>query len=107
LRLHLACGDVYLDGYVNVEAVGELAMENPALATANATVVERYFKRPYRKRLFGHDKRGHIVVDLRADVADLSVFADGSVDEILAVNLLDHLRFQDVPTAVVEWHRVL
>lgn len=107
LRLHLACGDVYLRGYVNVDAVGQLAGENPQLTAANATVVEQYFKRPYCKRLLGHDKRGRVVVDVRAEVTDLSMFADESVDEVLAVNLIDHLRFQDVPQAVAEWRRVL
>ena len=32
---------------------------------------------------------------------------DGTVDEILTVNLVDHLRLQDLPAAVAEWRRVL
>ena len=107
LRLHLGCGEVYLRGWVNLDAVGELAADNPELVAEKATDLERYYKRPYVKRLLGHDKRGRNVVDAHATATDLGMFAEGSVDEILTVNLIDHLRFADLPAAVAEWRRVL
>ena len=40
-------------------------------------------------------------------VGDLAMFVDSTVDELLTVNLIDHLRLADLPAAVAEWHRVL
>lgn len=107
VKLHLGCGDVYLAGWLNIDAAGEVAGEAPDLVEANMTTLDRYYQRPYRHRAFGHDKRGRVVVDLRTTVTELPMFEDGTVDEILTVNLVDHLRLQDLPAAVAEWRRVL
>lgn len=45
--------------------------------------------------------------DVRADVRDLSMFADGSVDECIAIHLLEHLYRWQAPEALREWCRVL
>ena len=48
LKLHVGCGTVYLDGYVNldVEVPGYsfLATERPDLLERNRTTVDRYYK---------------------------------------------------------------
>lgn len=107
LRLHLGCGAVYLDRWVNVDAVGVRADEHPDLAREHATDLDNYFKRPYKRRELGHEEREFNVVDVHADVLSMPMFADDTVDEILTVNVVDHLRFQDLPVAVAEWRRVL
>lgn len=107
LRLHLGCGPVYLAGWVNIDAAGVLATSHPDLARDHATDVANYFKRPYKRRDLGHHERETNVVDVHADVISLPMFPDDSVDEILTVNVVDHLRFQDLPVAVAEWRRVL
>lgn len=106
-RLHLACGPVYLKNWINIDAKGELATENKELVKENITTIKHYFKKPYVKKILGHNKRGKIVVDIKADVLKLDMFEDETVDEILSVNLIDHLRFQDLPSALAEWNRVL
>jgi predicted SAM-dependent methyltransferase len=103
IKLHLACGTVYLDGYINIDVVGET---DPALIEENRTTLAHYFKHPYVRRPIGGDHRGRNAVDIIADVRKLP-FAAESVDEILNVNLLDHIRFQDVPALLLEWKRVL
>ena len=49
LKLHVGCGTVYLDGYVNldVEVPGYsfLAAERPDLMERNRTSVDRYYKK--------------------------------------------------------------
>ncbi|OGK16284.1 hypothetical protein A2690_02765 [Candidatus Roizmanbacteria bacterium RIFCSPHIGHO2_01_FULL_39_12b] len=107
VKLHLACGPVYLKGYINIDAKGMLAADNPVLTSQNATNLVNYYKKPYVKRILGHDKRGKIVVDIQANVLSLPMFKDDSVDEIIHVNLIDHLRFQDLPKALSEWRRIL
>lgn len=46
-------------------------------------------------------------IDYRQNAADLSNFADGSVDEIYACNLLEHFNRFEVPKVLAEWARVL
>ncbi len=47
-------------------------------------------------------------IDVVGDCIDLGGFATGSVDEIYASHVLEHLGFRDeLPRALVEWHRVL
>ena len=47
-------------------------------------------------------------VDYLGDCTDLSQFADGSVDEIYASHVLEHLGYNDkLPRALSEFHRVL
>ena len=47
-------------------------------------------------------------VDVVGDGVDLRRFADGSVDELYASHMLEHLGFRDeLPRALAEWHRVL
>ena len=102
VKLHLACGPIYLKGYINIDAKGILAKENPTLTSQNSTTRSHYYKNPYIKRILGHDKRGKIAVDVQANVLSLPMFNDCSVDEIINVNLIDHLRFQDFPKAIEE-----
>ncbi|MDA1308357.1 MAG: methyltransferase domain-containing protein [Proteobacteria bacterium] len=45
--------------------------------------------------------------DRICDARDLSSFADGTVDEILSVHLIEHLARWDAPVALGEWVRVL
>jgi predicted SAM-dependent methyltransferase len=102
-KLHLACGSVYLDGYVNIDIVGT---KDPKVIEQNKTTLKKYYKRAYSRGYVGRDIRPRVAVDVIADVVELP-YGDGSVDEILTVNLLDHLRRQDVPKALMEWRRVL
>jgi hypothetical protein len=45
--------------------------------------------------------------DLLGDVRDLSMLDDGRYDEILAIDVLEHLERGDTPVAVAEWFRLL
>jgi predicted SAM-dependent methyltransferase len=47
-------------------------------------------------------------VDFVGDCSDLSAFADGSVDDIYASHVLEHLDYANkLPRALAEFHRVL
>ena len=49
LKLHVGCGTVYLEGYVNLDVpvagYSFLASERPDLVEKNRTSVERYYKK--------------------------------------------------------------
>jgi len=64
----------------------------------------------------GNDKReGFINIDIDekvnpdivADVKNLNMFGDGSVDEIECCHLFEHLTYPDAVNALKEWYRVL
>jgi predicted SAM-dependent methyltransferase len=47
-------------------------------------------------------------VDYVGNCSDLSRFEDGSIEEIYASHVLEHLGYRkDLPRALAEWHRVL
>jgi len=106
MKLHLACGPVYLQGYTNIDIKGELAKDRPDLVKKNVTTVEKYFKTPYVKRPLGHNVRKEIVVDLKSDAIRLP-YENDSIDEILSVNFIEHLKYWDFIRALKEWRRIL
>ena len=77
LRLHVGCGTVYLDGYVNldVEVPGYsfLASERPDLKERNRTTVDRYYKEDESRETLEHGPREEqaCVVDRYADLRAL------------------------------------
>lgn len=53
------------------------------------------------------DANPDVAPDLVADVRDLSLFRDGSVDEVFAGHVLEHLDWEEGQAALREWRRVL
>lgn len=100
MKLHLGNGSVYLDGWINIDMFGPLATEEPELVENNRTTVENYFKFPLGKNKY------NLVTDMVMDVSELP-FEDNSVDEILSVDLLDHIERNKIFDTLEEWKRVL
>lgn len=111
-RLHLACGSVYLRGYINIDidvnGNSFSAALRPDLVKENITDFAHYYKEDVRRAQFlsgaKHDKP--IVVDEFADIRVLP-YLDGMVDEILAVQVFEHFTFAEGDDVLKEWHRVL
>lgn len=76
MRLHLGCGDKYLelDNGVKYKHV---------------------------------DIREGNHIDYIANVNDLSMFQDNSIEEIYACHLLEHIKRSEVLDVLKEWYRVL
>lgn len=101
-KLHLGNGGIYLKDYINIDMSGVSSRLRPDVAKHNLTTIDKYFKYPYR------DNMNNDCYDIKMDVLDLSVFDDNSIDEILTVNLVEHLFKRDFLKAAEEhWHRVL
>lgn len=82
MKVHLCCGDVYLEGYTNVDVFGDLVGEvtyNP-----NITTIDKY----YKKNLHDYSRP---VLDLRMNLVEEWLFATNSVDEFLMVCAIEHL----------------
>ena len=112
LRLHVGCGTVYLDGYVNLDlevpGYSYLAQERPDLAALNRTTVDRYYPHAESQATLerGPSRLQYCVVDRYASV-DALPFEPGSVDEIRSVQVLEHLEMKRVPEVLKHWHSLL
>jgi len=112
LRLHVGCGTVYLDGWVNIDVevpgYSYLASERPDLAAQNRTTVDRYYVREESQASLekGPGRPQHCVVDRYATV-DALPFEDGTVDEIRTVQVLEHIPYPQVPAVLAHWRSKL
>ena len=108
LRLHVGCGTVYLDGWVNIDVevpgYSFLARERPDLADLNRTTVDRYYKNEESQATLekGPGRPQYCVVDAYAQ-ADALPYAPGTVDEIRTVQALEHLEMKKVPQVLRHW----
>lgn len=112
LKLHVGCGTVYLDGYVNldVEVPGYsfLASERPDLLERNRTTVDRYYKKEESRETLERGPREpqFCVVDRYADLRALPYELE-TVDEIRSVQSLEHLEMKEGPRVLRHWHSLL
>ncbi len=100
MKLHLACGDVYLKGFVNIDIQGiyakNLKTENP-----NETTLEKYFKYP-----FGSPRR-EIIIDRRMNLLQPWDFEEESVEEIVIISCIEHFTKTQAEFVMSEIKRVL
>jgi SAM-dependent methyltransferase len=112
LKLHVGCGTVYLDGYVNldVEVPGYsfLASERPDLMERNRATVDRYYKKEETRETLEHGVRETqaCVVDRYADLRALP-YEPNTVDEIRSVQSLEHLDMKEGPRVLRHWREIL
>lgn len=107
MNLHLGCGTVYLDGWLNVDYFGVGRSAAPSSYQENVTDIQHYYRYPYKPAPFGEKPhKRQVIVDVRADATKLP-FQNDSVDRILSVNFINHVRFQDFQGMIHDWHRVL
>jgi hypothetical protein len=118
LKLHVGCGTVYLDGYVNLDVpvagYSFLASERPDLLVRNRTTADRYYKQEESRATLearaalavGEREAQFCVVDAYAAM-DALPYAPDSVDEIRSVQCLEHLPMRDVPRVLRYWHGLL
>jgi len=112
IRLHVGCGTVYLDGYVNIDVevpgYSFLAAERPDLMERNRTTVDRYYKQDESQETLEHGPREPqaCVVDRYAPI-DALPFEPNSVDEIRSVQVLEHVGFREAPVVLRHWYELL
>jgi predicted SAM-dependent methyltransferase len=92
MKAHLACGDVYLRDYVNIDMQGSLG------PSPTPTTLDAY----YNGRTVG--TQGDRWIDLRADVTELPPF---EAEELVAVHILEHFPQAQVPSILKHWYEHL
>jgi predicted SAM-dependent methyltransferase len=77
-RVHLCCGDIYLNGYENVDRVGALRLTIP-----NGSSLENYYNHSL------HDNR-EPVIDRWMDIERGWMYEPESVDEFVMISAFEH-----------------
>lgn len=112
LRVHLGCGQIYLDGWINVDLPlphVALAKDEPGLVAEFITTEDRYYQRHSGKGLDDWRKGPQIVKSV-ADCYGSFEFIPArplSVDEILSRQCFEHLTIDRARPALKECARVL
>ena len=104
MKLHWCCGDIYLEGYVNLDTKGTIAsilFENP-----NKTTIENYYACPF-EQAFGKRQRREFIVDMPADILRTWPFMDASVEEIVMISCWEHFTQDEIQHIKAEIKRVL
>lgn len=102
MKLHIGCGDIFLQGYTNLDIKGELVSEvSLEELEANKTVLSNYFKYP-----FGSPRR-EVIVDKRQNLLERWDFEDNSITEIIAISVIEHFAINEAQFIISEIKRVL
>ena len=111
MRIHLGCGPVYLEGFVNCDVKIEghyLASERPDLVEKNKTTVDNYYKKNVTREqiMSGKFNKEDVVVDMYANVHRLP-FKDNSIDEIRLYQVFEHFTTPEANELLQYWRRKL
>lgn len=90
-KLHVGCGGVYLDGYINIDVqCTQVEDVDEELLKAQKTTIDQY----YTQSASWHNlpERRVAICDLCSNVMDLDYFfVQESVDKIVGIQVLEHL----------------
>jgi SAM-dependent methyltransferase len=116
-KLHWACGDIYLSGYINIDITGFVLNEYEGRIIAhnidtgeihtlvdnpNETTLDKYFKFPFGTppRLFYIDKKLNILNPWPWD--------SNSVDEVVMISCIEHFHPKtELPHILAELNRTI
>lgn len=99
MKIHLACGDCYLTGYVNCDIEGEEIDGNPLLPVRT---LENY----YSNRLVGHKHPTY--VDKLFDLTCFPwPFEDECAEEVVMIQAIEHFDFPTAQKIIDEILRIL
>lgn len=104
MKLHLCCGTVYLENYLNVDVQGYIRGENLEVQI-NETSFKNYYKFPLRNEPL--TQRGNFVIDQRVNILIPFPWYQESIDEVVMIQSLEHFLPFEVEFIIGEIHRIL
>jgi predicted SAM-dependent methyltransferase len=103
-KLHVCCGEVYLKNYINIDIQGFVRKEN-LWKDCNETTLDKYYIKPFNYE--PKDSRANFVIDERVNILLPWRWEDGSVDEAVMIQAMEHFTYYDGKYIVKEIYRVL
>ena len=102
MKLHIGCGCVYLEGYINIDASPHYLIWNAPnnMLEQNRTTLDNYYKHDFCKG------SGMCVADKVGKIDDID-YEDRSIEEIVMLHVLEHLPTYEVSKTLEEFHRIL
>ncbi len=104
-KLHVCCGEVYLDGYYNIDAhipgYSFIASHRPDIVKVNKTTLKKYYKYP-----FGTHPLKLCVADELVDILHAD-FRKDYFQEILLVSAFEHFSYSDARTLLIKFFQAL
>lgn len=98
MKLHLCCGDVYLQGYVNIDSRGIYSTSD-----TKRTNIHNY----YTRELTMTGNQGTVYVDVKCDITKGLIYKDNSIDEVLMICGIEHFTKEQGLKIFKEVYRVL
>lgn len=99
-KIHVGCGDVYLEGYDNVDVDGVFV--DDIEENTNVTTLDNYFKFP-----MGSPRRNIIVDGFLNVLQPWDAYEDGSIEEIVMISCIEHFTKKEAEFIISEIKRVL
>jgi predicted SAM-dependent methyltransferase len=106
MKLHVGCGGIYLEGYVNIDAKGTMVCDTRLeVVRGNLRNIENY----YGEGTWDNLPRAHnTIVDLLMPMQEIdNYFKEYSVDKIVAIQTLEHLDPIEFVSALDSFYRLL
>lgn len=102
MKIHIGCGAVYLQDYINIDAEPHFLTEQAPfeILLSNTTSFDNYYKTGF---CMGS---GKVVADVKGISSNIP-FPDNSVDEIVMLHVLEHIPNYNVGNTLNEFRRVL
>lgn len=106
MKLHLCCGTVYLNGYLNVDIHGYLKKEAAEIGLkGESTTFDQYYTKPLSRTPL--EQRGQFIVDQRVDLLQEWPWGDESASKIVMIQSLEHFLPEECLFLLREINRVL
>jgi len=103
-KLHIGCGGVYLDGYVNIDVQGLRVMGPDDVPADNKARIDEYYT--VSGSMTDLPKSRDVYVDKKCSLTNTG-YEVNSVDKIVCVQTLEHVSYHDARIALLHWWNIM
>lgn len=104
IKLHVCCGDVYLNNYTNIDIKGTVVDPKKRYPKLNPTHINSYYTRDFS---IARGHKGEFFVDKVMNVLEPWDYKDSSVDEIVMISCIEHFTKEEAKFIISEITRIM